>query len=65
MREYKFETYDRKKPLRRRQYYFRFRAANGEVMVQSEGYNNQADRDRAIVVIRGHASIARTVAVQS
>lgn len=64
MREYKFETYDRM-TLRGRRWFFRFRAANGEIMLQSEGYNSAAARDHAIIVIRGKASIGRTVAVQS
>jgi uncharacterized protein YegP (UPF0339 family) len=37
---------------RRREYYFRLVARNGEVIAQSEGYRNAADRDATVRAIR-------------
>jgi len=43
--DYIVETFSRKPMLKRRQYYFRIKRRNGEVIAQSEGVNNKADRD--------------------
>ena len=46
MNYYTVETFDRKPLLKRRQYYFRLRVVgNREIIAQSEGVANRADRD--------------------
>ena len=57
---YKFRLFSRKKPFRRRQYYFSFNYG-GKVMSQSEGYNNEADRDAAVASIKRNAAGAPCV----
>lgn len=46
LRKLKIETFDRR-TLWGRRYFFRIKAANGEVIAQSEGYRNRLDRDGA------------------
>lgn len=56
----RFELFDRKPLLKRRQYYFRMVASNGRTIGASEGYNNRADRMSTIALIKQdarHASI--------
>lgn len=53
-----FVIFGRKRPLLRRQHYFRIIGRNGEVLAQSEGYTNPADRDSAISLIKGVAADA-------
>ena len=57
MAEYRWELFDRR-TLWGRRWYFRFRAANGEVMAQSEAYNSRAARDDAVFSVRGGAAAA-------
>lgn len=49
---YTIETFSRKRPLRRRLYYFRIVEANGQPVAQSEGYWNRADRDTTAAHLR-------------
>jgi len=37
------------------QYYFRVKAANGQIVLQSEGYLNQSGVDNGVSFIRGNA----------
>lgn len=48
----------RRRGLRGRRWYFRLRAANGEIVVQSEGYAHRADALGAIQLIRNQAVLA-------
>ncbi len=45
------ETFHKPDRLLRRRYYFRFRAANGEIMAQSEAYNSRTSRDQSLQVL--------------
>jgi uncharacterized protein YegP (UPF0339 family) len=46
---YVIENYSTKSLFQRRQYRWRTRHANGNIIAQSsEGYNNKADRDQAV-----------------
>lgn len=47
-----YQTFSRKPPFMRRQYYFRIVAKNGKTIAQSEGYNNAAERDQTMDNIR-------------
>lgn len=55
----KFEVYARKNSEGERQWYFRIRARNGEILAQSEGYWHRRDCRKAIRRIRCGALFAR------
>ena len=57
-----FETYD-KRTLRGRRYYWRLRAANGEIVAQGEGYNSAAGRDNGIRVVASTTAATPVVEV--
>jgi len=49
MKQYTVEFYSTKKPLFRRQYHWRIRHSNGNIIARSsEGYNNRLDRDMTL-----------------
>ena len=51
--DYTIEFYSRKPLLKRRQYYWRIRHANGNIVADSgEGYYNKADRNEAYYRLR-------------
>ncbi len=60
----KFERFER---VRRRengyyrQYYFRLKAGNGEIIAQSEAYATKQARDKGIRAVRRAALLARVV----
>jgi uncharacterized protein YegP (UPF0339 family) len=50
---YTIEFYDTKKPFCRRQYRWRVKHWNGNIIaVSSEGYNNRQDRDESFYRLR-------------
>ena len=50
---YTIEFYDTKRPFQRRQYRWRVRHINGNIIAQSsEGYNNRSDRDESFFRLR-------------
>ncbi len=54
MGEYRFEFFSRV-GLRGKRWYFRLRAPNGKIMMQSEGYKNRGDAEHAVYVIKREA----------
>jgi uncharacterized protein YegP (UPF0339 family) len=53
-----FHVYSRKPLFRPRQWYWRLRAANGEIIAQGEGYNKPRDCYQAIELIQHGAADA-------
>lgn len=47
--------------LRGRRWYWRFVAANGEIMAQSEGYTRKGNAEKAVQRLKRSAAGARTV----
>ncbi len=45
-----FEIYSRKYPGLRRKWYWRLRAANGEIIAHGEGYYNKEDCFKAVAL---------------
>lgn len=52
-----FETFDRR-GIRGRRFYWRLRAANGEIVAQSEGYTSAVARDAGVKFVRKNARTA-------
>lgn len=44
---------------RNSQYYFRLKAGNGEIILQSEGYHNKAGAENGIQSVRVHSPLER------
>lgn len=57
---YKFEIYSRI-GIRGRRWYFRYRAPNGEIMLQSESYTRKENAQKAVQSIKRTASSSQTV----
>lgn len=56
----RFELFARRNVLGRKKWYFRLRAANGQVVAQSEGYSRRVDALNTIQSIAkgaGHAEV--------
>lgn len=47
-----FEIYSKKYPGLRRKWYWRFRAANGEIVAHGEGYYNKEDCYNAVSLVQ-------------
>lgn len=54
-----FEIYSVKKPLLRRKWYWRLRAANHRIIAHGEGYNNREDCFRAVALVQDASVMTR------
>lgn len=62
MRRPKFEKYSNQKhPGGPREYRWRLRAGNGEIVAQGEGYTTPSARNKGIRTVRWLSTIARVV----
>ena len=59
---YKFEIFSRI-GIRGRRWYFRFVAANGQIMAQSEGYTRKENAEKAVQSIKRQAAGSHTVVI--
>ena len=53
------EIYSRKPLLRKRQWYFRIKGENGEIVAQSEGYKNRTDCISTVHLLKRELAGAR------